>query len=238
MSQLLSQTVKRIVKSIPGTNRVLRMSLRILRKQYWRHNLRRENLAEIGPNFPNQLFWSQTELIQIMSPPGTTVLELGCQNGKALHAAAIRFPGSKFLGVDISREAIAAAKALTSQKPTENVAWFAGDIFEFLKANTEPIHVLCSCATLIYFSEKELEQLLSVLRDRGLKALALCEVTARGQRSVKEHIYAHNYEAIIAKVFGKKNRGLNYSKTPFKYEPWESQNFEGAIHFFKVSATL
>ncbi len=51
-------------------------------------------------------------LIEGLCPPGGgTVLEVGCGTGRNLIAAARRFPGARFFGIDISREMLTTASA-------------------------------------------------------------------------------------------------------------------------------
>jgi len=42
--------------------------------------------------------------------PGTLVLEIGCGTGRNLIAAARRYPGARFVGIDISQEMLATAR--------------------------------------------------------------------------------------------------------------------------------
>jgi 2-polyprenyl-3-methyl-5-hydroxy-6-metoxy-1,4-benzoquinol methylase len=62
---------------------------------------------------------------------GSDVLDAGCGRGLALLAMAERFPQSRFLGIDLCPDAIAAATADASAKGLDNVRFEASDLTGF-----------------------------------------------------------------------------------------------------------
>ncbi len=59
---------------------------------------------------------------------GIDVLDVGCGSGRALNLMAKTFPNSRFLGVDISREGIAAARREAASLGLSNARFEIGDV--------------------------------------------------------------------------------------------------------------
>jgi 2-polyprenyl-3-methyl-5-hydroxy-6-metoxy-1,4-benzoquinol methylase len=59
---------------------------------------------------------------------GIDVLDIGCGRGHALHLLARAFPGSRFVGMDLSAEAIAHARAQAAEHGLDNVRFEARDL--------------------------------------------------------------------------------------------------------------
>src|SRR5215216_5456668 len=62
---------------------------------------------------------------------GIDVLDVGCGSGRALNLMARKFPNSRFLGYDFSKEAIAHARAETGEHGTTNVRFEVKDVAAF-----------------------------------------------------------------------------------------------------------
>jgi S-adenosylmethionine-diacylgycerolhomoserine-N-methlytransferase len=66
------------------------------------------------------------ELISQLQPPiGGRVLEIGCGTGRNLFAAAERYPGARFYGIDISLEMLATALERAGRNPSGPAIRFA-----------------------------------------------------------------------------------------------------------------
>lgn len=61
---------------------------------------------------------------------GIDVLDVGCGRGRALNRMAAAFPRSRFLGVDLAGEAIAAARAEAGDRGLRNVRFEVHDVVE------------------------------------------------------------------------------------------------------------
>jgi len=68
---------------------------------------------------------------------GTSLLDLGCGRGRALLALAERFPNSRFLGYDLSSEAISYAQEQAAARELRNVQFGVRDLSTF-DADAEP----------------------------------------------------------------------------------------------------
>lgn len=87
---------------------------------------------------------------------GIDVLDVGCGSGRALARLARAFPRSRFLGIDLSPEAIGAARAVAAEEGLANLAFELRDAadlreveafdlvsaFDTLPAQARPHHVL------------------------------------------------------------------------------------------------
>ncbi|NIR29263.1 MAG: class I SAM-dependent methyltransferase [Gammaproteobacteria bacterium] len=62
---------------------------------------------------------------------GISVLDVGCGRGKAVNLMASRFPNSRFVGIDLSEEAIAYARREADEKRNSNVQFIARDLSDF-----------------------------------------------------------------------------------------------------------
>jgi 2-polyprenyl-3-methyl-5-hydroxy-6-metoxy-1,4-benzoquinol methylase len=62
---------------------------------------------------------------------GIRVLDLGCGRGRAVMHLAASFPASTFLGVDLSEEAVAFARAEAEARGLRNVEFTAADLSDF-----------------------------------------------------------------------------------------------------------
>lgn len=62
---------------------------------------------------------------------GIRVLDVGCGRGRILNRLAELFPASEFLGMDLSRDAIAYAQAEASRKGLRNARFAAQDLSDF-----------------------------------------------------------------------------------------------------------
>ena len=62
---------------------------------------------------------------------GIRVLDLGCGRGKALNLMARRFPNSRFVGYDLSEDAIAFARQEAVEHRSQNVEFVARDLSDF-----------------------------------------------------------------------------------------------------------
>ena len=62
---------------------------------------------------------------------GVDVLDVGCGSGRALNRMAAAFPRSRFLGVDLSADAVAAARAEAADRGHRNVRFEVRDAADF-----------------------------------------------------------------------------------------------------------
>ena len=62
---------------------------------------------------------------------GIRVLDVGCGSGRILNRLAERYPASRFVGLDLSEEATAAARAAASERGLRNVEFLARDLSGF-----------------------------------------------------------------------------------------------------------
>ncbi len=68
---------------------------------------------------------------------GIRVLDVGCGSGRIMNRLAELYPSSQFAGLDLSPEAIGAARAEAAQKGLGNSAFAVSDLSDF-DANAEP----------------------------------------------------------------------------------------------------
>ena len=69
---------------------------------------------------------------------GIRVLDVGCGSGRAMNLLAKRFPNSKFVGIDLSIEAVNRAKQEARENALNNVKFVARDLSRFDEdANSE-----------------------------------------------------------------------------------------------------
>ena len=62
---------------------------------------------------------------------GIRVLDVGCGSGRAMNRLAARYPNSQFTGMDLSQEAILAARSESQAKNLHNVEFIARDLTDF-----------------------------------------------------------------------------------------------------------
>jgi 2-polyprenyl-3-methyl-5-hydroxy-6-metoxy-1,4-benzoquinol methylase len=62
---------------------------------------------------------------------GIDVLDVGCGRGRILNRLAELFPNSRFIGIDLSREAILFARQESAAKKLRNVEFRTGDLSDF-----------------------------------------------------------------------------------------------------------
>ena len=62
---------------------------------------------------------------------GIRVLDVGCGSGRIMNRLAEIFPGSRFVGMDLSPDAIEVAQREAAQKGLENVEFLARDLSNF-----------------------------------------------------------------------------------------------------------
>lgn len=71
------------------------------------------------------------EGIEARLDAGIDVLDAGCGRGRALMALAARYPASRFVGWDLSKEAISYAKSEASRRGLDNVTFEVRDLTGF-----------------------------------------------------------------------------------------------------------
>ena len=62
---------------------------------------------------------------------GIRILDVGCGRGRALNLLATWFPNSRFVGIDLSEEAIKFARVKADQRGNKNVSFIARDLSRF-----------------------------------------------------------------------------------------------------------
>jgi 2-polyprenyl-3-methyl-5-hydroxy-6-metoxy-1,4-benzoquinol methylase len=62
---------------------------------------------------------------------GIRILDVGCGRGRALNLLATWFPNSRFVGIDLSEEAIKFARVEAEQRGNKNVSFIARDLSRF-----------------------------------------------------------------------------------------------------------
>jgi 2-polyprenyl-3-methyl-5-hydroxy-6-metoxy-1,4-benzoquinol methylase len=62
---------------------------------------------------------------------GMRVLDVGCGRGRIVNRLATLFPASRFRGIDLSEDAIAAARAAAARDGLDNVEFVAADLSDF-----------------------------------------------------------------------------------------------------------
>jgi cyclopropane fatty-acyl-phospholipid synthase-like methyltransferase len=62
---------------------------------------------------------------------GARVLDVGCGRGRIMNRLATLFPKSQFLGMDLSKEAIAFARAEAAEKKLKNTEFVVRDLSDF-----------------------------------------------------------------------------------------------------------
>jgi SAM-dependent methyltransferase len=82
----------------------------------------RDAILPLVPDGPNRL------------AAGLDVLDVGCGSGRALNEMAAAFPRSRFVGYDLSPEAIAAARAEASERGLANVRFEVRDVADLSDA--------------------------------------------------------------------------------------------------------
>lgn len=62
---------------------------------------------------------------------GIRALDVGCGSGRALNLLAVRYPRSSFVGVDLSPQALASARAEAAQNELHNIQFIEKDLSRF-----------------------------------------------------------------------------------------------------------
>ena len=75
--------------------------------------------------------------LDVVQPSKARILEIGCASGHNLIPLAMRWPGSRFTGIDLSEQAVAAARGLAEHAGLENAEFQAVDLRNF-EAGGEP----------------------------------------------------------------------------------------------------
>jgi len=74
---------------------------------------------------------------------GMRVLDVGCGSGRIMSRLAEIYPNSRFVGVDLSLEAIELARTEASRKGLQNIEFVAADLSDFhLKADSESFDLI------------------------------------------------------------------------------------------------
>lgn len=98
----------------------------------------------LQPTHPDHL--AVMARLQGLTTPDTTscrVLEIGCATGGNLLPMAISLPGSRFVGVDVSPEQIAAGERVRQQLRLDNAELIAGSIVDATFAEGSFDYVIC-----------------------------------------------------------------------------------------------
>ena len=151
-------------------------------KTYWLDKEKMESLTSVSGsyNFAASMQWIpilaqvEDDIINCFqkgggvhydSLRGISVLDIGCGSGHAINTMAARFPNSKFVGYDISEEAINKARSDGQQLGNKNVSFDVNDVsnlqtimktdfdlvvaFDAIHDQRDPANVLKNIASII-----------------------------------------------------------------------------------------
>jgi 2-polyprenyl-3-methyl-5-hydroxy-6-metoxy-1,4-benzoquinol methylase len=90
---------------------------------------------------------------------GISVLDIGCGRGRILNRLAELYPNSRFTGMDLSVEAIGAARGEASQKRLQNVDFVVRDLSDFNETATPEVFDLITSFDAIHDQIKPLNVL-------------------------------------------------------------------------------
>lgn len=90
---------------------------------------------------------------------GIRVLDVGCGSGRAMNRLAELYPNSRFLGLDLSNEAIATAKAESSRRGLRNIDFVARDLSDFDVTADEAAYALITTFDAVHDQPQPLKVL-------------------------------------------------------------------------------
>lgn len=99
---------------------------------------------------------------------GITMLDVGCGRGRILNRLASLYPASRFVGMDLSAEAIAYARQEAESAGNENVSFHQVDLSDFDQRPEEPTYDFITTFDAIHDQGKPLNVLKGI--HRALKA--------------------------------------------------------------------
>ncbi len=95
---------------------------------------------------------------------GIRGLDLGCGSGRVLNRLAELYPNSRFTGIDLSHEAIEAARAEASLRGLRNVEFVARDLSDFDETAGPPAYELITTFDAVHDQAKPLNVLKGIHR--------------------------------------------------------------------------
>lgn len=95
---------------------------------------------------------------------GIDVLDLGCGRGKALIAMAERFPHSRFVGYDLSEEAIAYADAQAQMRNLKNIRFEVRDLSDYSQTSNLHSYDFVTTFDAVHDQAKPMELLKGIRR--------------------------------------------------------------------------
>lgn len=118
---------------------------------------------------------------------GIRVLDAGCGRGRILNRLAELYPRSHFVGVDLSAEAIASARADSKAKKLVNIEFIAGDLSDFDDKAQEKAYDLITTFDAVHDQAQPLRVLKGIrraLKDDGVYLMQ----DIRGSSHVHENL--------------------------------------------------
>ena len=118
---------------------------------------------------------------------GIRVLDVGCGSGRVLNRLAELYPGSDFVGIDLSEEATAAARAESRRKGLRNAEFHTGDLSDFDKTAERGAFDLVTSFDAIHDQARPLNVLKGIRRTLKPGGVYLMQ-DIRGSSNVRNNI--------------------------------------------------
>jgi len=202
---------------------------RMFRDMLWKYS-NNTSVGIVGQinNTPEKLFWNKVNLL-ISSTDTNNLIEMGCQTGRGLCKLSRNHNDFNFTGIDINKKSIQQGNDYIRINNIRNVQLINENILSYVEKHNTSIDVFCSCASLIYLSEKQVVRLLKLLKEKNVKHIYFCEVTSLTSKTIFTHIFIHPFTAILKKYNYDKVFNIDFEYVD--YPPWEGREYKGAMHF-------
>jgi SAM-dependent methyltransferase len=155
-----------------------------------------------------------------------SVLEIGCLSGYRILSQAKLYPNVKFVGIDISQDAIATARAAAIKSGINNVTFDVYDLtsLQFFKDfNNRRFDVIFSFATLMYIHPNKIRPIIKfMVFNSNKKSIMIEQNTDKYKRWPfylgvpvwKNPNWKRNYKRTCASVISKGNLKFNQTLVP------------------------
>jgi ubiquinone/menaquinone biosynthesis C-methylase UbiE len=199
--------VNRAAETLLGTKfNELRWSFCHVYKRGWT----RSYVNEISFSHPHRQL-----LVEIISAnaPFANVLEIGCASGPNLYLLAMKFPNSRFVGVDINPDAVNQGKLFFEQHGMRNVMLFQGKADELEGFPDKSFDIVFTDAVLLYIGRDKIKKVAKEIQRIARRAIILVEHHSKQESDLGSRLekwWLRNY----IKLFGTFSDRINTIKIP------------------------
>ena len=142
-----------------------------LDERYWVKRYRKDQSDLIKDHYAKDRLYL---LKKIKSSHFNSILEIGAKEGRNLRMIAKSFPDKRFVGIDISKEAIELGNKLFYKEGFSNVRLFEADA-EQLKFENDSFDTVLVFAVLIYFPSNKIKKVIAELLRVAKKRILILE---------------------------------------------------------------